>query len=73
MYPSCAGCSLPARARDDFRTSVRVDDATWARGRGRVLTQALSALPYYQHTNPAFPDSARHVILEVLADHERGA
>jgi hypothetical protein len=31
------------------------------------------ALPYYQHTNPAFADNARHVIREVLADHERGA
>ena len=61
------------QVRDAFRAIVRVDDATWARGRGRAVTKALIALPYYQHTNPAFADNARHMIREVLADHERGA
>ncbi len=64
---------LPASVRDAFRAIVRVDDATWARGRGRAVTKALMALPYYQHTNPAFADNARHVIREFLADHEPGA
>ncbi|MFF3437862.1 aminoglycoside phosphotransferase family protein [Streptosporangium sp. NPDC002721] len=61
---------LPAGARDDFRAALRVDDATWARGRGRALSIALIALPYYRDTNPAFAANARHVIREVLADHE---
>jgi aminoglycoside phosphotransferase (APT) family kinase protein len=64
---------LPASVRDAFRAIVRVDDATRAWGRGRAVTKALMALPYYQHTNPTFADNARHVIREVLADHERGA
>ncbi|GAA4182835.1 aminoglycoside phosphotransferase family protein [Streptosporangium oxazolinicum] len=61
---------LPAGVRDDFREALRVDDATWARGRGRALSIALIALPYYRDTNPVFAANARHVIHEVLADHE---
>ncbi|WP_433242675.1 aminoglycoside phosphotransferase family protein [Streptosporangium sp. CA-135522] len=61
---------LPAGVRDDFRTALQVDDATWARGRGRALSIALIALPYYKDTNPVFAANARHVIHEVLADHE---
>jgi aminoglycoside phosphotransferase (APT) family kinase protein len=70
---SWRGNLLPASVRDAFRAIVRVDDATWAWGRGRAVTKALMALPYYQHTNPALADNARHVIREILADHERGA
>ncbi|ADI12135.1 aminoglycoside phosphotransferase [Streptomyces bingchenggensis BCW-1] len=62
---------LPAQARDPFRAAVGADDATWARGRGRALSMALIQLPYYQHTNPGIAANARHVIREVLADHER--
>jgi aminoglycoside phosphotransferase (APT) family kinase protein len=62
---------LPAGVRDEFRAAVRVDEATWARGRGMALLKALQALPYYLHTNPAFAENARHVIGEVLADHRR--
>ncbi|WP_329427102.1 aminoglycoside phosphotransferase family protein [Streptosporangium sp. NBC_01495] len=61
---------LPAGVRDDFRAALRVDDATWARGRGRALSIALIALPYYRDTNPVFAANARHVIHEVLTDHE---
>ncbi|MGJ6965274.1 aminoglycoside phosphotransferase family protein [Streptosporangium sp. G11] len=61
---------LPAEVRDDFRTALRVDDATWARGRGRALSIALIALPYYRDTNPVFAANARHTIREVLTDHE---
>ncbi|MFJ2033292.1 aminoglycoside phosphotransferase family protein [Streptosporangium sp. NPDC087985] len=61
---------LPAGVRNDFRTALQVDDATWARGRGRALSIALIALPYYKDTNPVFAANARHVIHEVLADHE---
>ncbi|MEU8385457.1 phosphotransferase, partial [Streptosporangium sp. NPDC048865] len=64
---------LPAGVRHDFRSALRVDDATWARGRGRALSIALIALPYYRDTNPVFAANARHVIHEVLADHGNAA
>ncbi|MFI1157792.1 aminoglycoside phosphotransferase family protein [Streptomyces sioyaensis] len=57
---------LPADARDVFREALAVDDATWIRGRGRTLSQALIALPYYRRTNPAMAHNARHVIRAVL-------
>lgn len=57
---------LPADARKIFREALAVDDATWIRGRGRTLSQALIALPYYRRTNPAMAHNARHVIRAVL-------
>jgi len=39
-------------SRTAFRAALEVDDATWARGRGWALCQALIALPYYWNTNP---------------------
>lgn len=59
---------LPSDAREVFREALDVDDATWSRGRGRTLSQALIALPYYRKTNPAMADNARHVVREVLAE-----
>ncbi|MEV7975028.1 aminoglycoside phosphotransferase family protein [Streptomyces sp. NPDC086519] len=59
---------LPADAREVFREALGVDDATWIRGRGRTLSQALIALPYYRKTNPAMASNARHVIRAVLAE-----
>ena len=57
---------LPADAREAFRETLDVDDATWTRGRGRTLSQALIALPYYRTTNPAMARNARYVIRTVL-------
>ena len=57
---------LPRDARQVFREALAVDDATWIRGRGRTLSQALIALPYYRRTNPAMAHNARHVIRAVL-------
>lgn len=62
---------LSAPARGQFRTMLRVDAETWARGCGRALSIALVALPYYQTTNPQLAGSARHVISEILADQRR--
>ncbi|MFE7096704.1 aminoglycoside phosphotransferase family protein [Streptomyces erythrochromogenes] len=59
---------LPAGAREVFRETLGVDDATWIRGRGRTLSQAVNALPYYRTTNPTMARNARHVIREVLAE-----
>ena len=58
---------LPANVRDAFRAALDVDDATWLRGRGRVLSQALGYLRDYKDTNPALANYARHAIGEVLA------
>ncbi|RLV04454.1 phosphotransferase [Streptomyces griseocarneus] len=59
---------LPSDAREVFREALGVDDAAWARGRGRTLSQALIALPYYRRTNPAMARNARHVIRAVLGE-----
>ena len=59
---------LPAATREVFRAELRVDDATWDRGRGWALSIALIQLPYYKETNPALAANARHVIREVLAE-----
>ncbi len=59
---------LPADARELFRDALGVDDASWRRGRGRTLSQALIALPDHRMTNPTMADNARHVIRAVLAE-----
>ncbi len=75
--PACdltvAWSLLPADSRNVFRAALRVDNATWARARGWALSVAVIQLPYYQDTNPVLAASARHVIHEVLADHQRTA
>ncbi|MBT2383386.1 aminoglycoside phosphotransferase family protein [Streptomyces sp. ISL-11] len=59
---------LPADGRKVFREALGVDDATWSRGRGRTLSQALIALPDHRRTNPAMAGNARHVIRAVLEE-----
>lgn len=67
--PACdamaAWSILPRDARTVFLTEVRADDATWARGRGWALAQAVIALPYYVRTNPAMASGARHVLAQL--------
>lgn len=58
---------LPANVRNEFRAALDVDDATWLRGRGRVLSQALIVLRHFKDTNPAYANNARHAIGQVLA------
>lgn len=62
---------LPADARETFRAALDVDDASWARGRGWALSIALDELRYYQDSNRVMAAIARHVVQEVLTDHER--
>ncbi|MGW7240996.1 aminoglycoside phosphotransferase family protein [Streptomyces sp. NPDC054804] len=57
---------LPPEGRKAFREALAVDEPTWISGRARTLSQALIALPYYRHTNPAMAHNARHVIRAVL-------
>ncbi|MBV9844661.1 MAG: aminoglycoside phosphotransferase family protein [Kutzneria sp.] len=58
-----------AEARNVFRGSLAVDDATWLRGRAWALSVALIQVPYYQNTNPVLAARARRTIDEVLSDH----
>jgi aminoglycoside phosphotransferase (APT) family kinase protein len=55
-----------SRAR--YRAELQADDASWLRGRGWALYQAVSALPYYWHTNPGMIRQASHALAQVLAD-----
>jgi aminoglycoside phosphotransferase (APT) family kinase protein len=55
-----------SRAR--YRVALDADDASWLRGRGWSLYQAVMALPYYWDTNPGMIRQASHALAEVLAD-----
>ncbi len=58
---------LSAHTRDDFRTAVAVDDATWSRARGWVLSQAVNALSYYTlETNPELVHEGRRWLAEAV-------
>jgi aminoglycoside phosphotransferase (APT) family kinase protein len=55
-------------SRDRFRAELDVDDASWLRGRGWALYQAVLALPYYWNTNPGMVRQASRALAQVLAD-----
>ena len=54
-------------SRERYRAELDVDDASWLRGRGWALSQAVSALPYYWDTNPGMIRQASHALEQVLA------
>ncbi|OIV36626.1 phosphotransferase [Mangrovactinospora gilvigrisea] len=58
---------LPAHVRDAFRAALDVDDATWLRGRGRVLSQALITMRHFRDADPSPAGDARRAVAEVLA------
>ncbi len=55
-------------SRTRFRAELQVDDASWLRGRGWALYQAVSALPYYWDTSPGMIRQASHALAQVLAE-----
>ncbi len=56
-------------ARDAFREALAVDDATWVRARGWVLSQAVAALAYYTpDNNPALYHEAENWLALVLSE-----
>ncbi len=59
---------LPSESRQIFRKELGVDDATWARGRGHALSQALIFIPYYLHTHPVGVEQARRAVHNILAE-----
>jgi aminoglycoside phosphotransferase (APT) family kinase protein len=56
-------------SREVFQSEMGVDDATWERGRGWALTQALLFVPYYLETNPVGVADALRTIDEILKEH----
>ncbi len=60
-------------SRDLFRATLGVDEATWARGRGHALSQALIFIPYYLETNPDGVSNACRTISLILAGHRHGS
>jgi aminoglycoside phosphotransferase (APT) family kinase protein len=74
--PSCdlaiAWTLLRGASRGAFRAALRLDDATWARGRGWTLWKGLITLAEHINTNPVLAGISRRIIDEVLAEHERG-
>jgi aminoglycoside phosphotransferase (APT) family kinase protein len=57
---------LPAGAREAYRRALAVDEATWWRGRGWALVQAVVALPYYVDTNPVMAETARRTLVALM-------
>jgi aminoglycoside phosphotransferase (APT) family kinase protein len=55
-----------SRAR--FRAELDADDASWVRGRGWALCQAVAALEYYWDTNPGMVRQATRALEQVLDD-----
>ncbi|WP_433271138.1 aminoglycoside phosphotransferase family protein [Micromonospora vinacea] len=55
-----------AGSRETYRRALGVDDATWERGRGWALQQAINALPYYVETNLVMAAIARRTLRAVL-------
>ena len=57
------------KAREVFRRELDVDDATWERGRGWAISQAVIGLSYYtEDSNPVLMAEARRGLAEALAD-----
>ena len=69
--PACdlmiAWSLFSGESRKVFREALNFDDATWARGRGQALSQAVIFIPYYLNTNPIGVGYARKMIKEILA------
>jgi aminoglycoside phosphotransferase (APT) family kinase protein len=57
-------------SRNTFQKALKVDDATWARGRGHALSQAVIFVPYYLETNPIGVRNAMDQIENVFADYQ---
>jgi len=70
--PACdlqpAWNSFSAPSRRLFREAMAVDEATWLRGRGWTIYQAVTGLAYYWDTNPRMIRQVSHALNEVLAD-----
>jgi aminoglycoside phosphotransferase (APT) family kinase protein len=72
--PSCdlaiAWTLFGGKSREAFRAAFRVDDATWARGRGWALWKALITLAEHVDTNTLVAKRVRRQIDGIIADHK---
>ena len=57
-----------AAFREALRDGIRLDEATWARGRGHALYHVAIYIPYYRHANPAGVAAARRQLAAVLGE-----
>ena len=58
---------LSPETRDIFRSALSVDESTWTRARGWVVSQALGAVAYYTpETNPSLVAEARRWLADAL-------
>ncbi|HEX2183462.1 MAG TPA: aminoglycoside phosphotransferase family protein [Rubrobacteraceae bacterium] len=75
--PSCdlaiAWTFFEGEGRDAFRAALRLDDATWRRGRGWALWKALITLAGHPDTDSPLAATVRSQIDDMIADHERDA
>ena len=55
-------------SRERYRAELHADEASWLRGRGWALCQAVVALPYYWDTNPGMIRQASQALAQVLGD-----
>lgn len=60
---------FPPHARQAYREALGVDDATWQRGKGWVLT-GIFGIPYYRDTNPTLVADKMRAIEAVIADSD---
>ena len=67
MSPARPSTSTERWPSGTARDALRVDDATWRRGRGWVIEQAASFIAYYRDTIPDGVALARARLDAVLA------
>jgi aminoglycoside phosphotransferase (APT) family kinase protein len=71
--PACEAMlawAMPPDARAVYRAELGIDDATWARGRGWALQQAVHFIPYYAETIPDAVAAAKHRLDALLNDDD---
>ncbi|MHB8467758.1 MAG: phosphotransferase, partial [Acidimicrobiales bacterium] len=71
--PACEAMlawAMPPDARAVYRTALTIVDATWARGRGWALQQAVLFIPYYAETIPDGVTAARRRLDALLNEHD---
>jgi len=57
-----------AAFREALRDSIRLDEATWARGRGHAIHHAAIYIPYYRDANPAGVAAVRRQLEAALGE-----
>ncbi|KDN81123.1 aminoglycoside phosphotransferase [Kitasatospora cheerisanensis KCTC 2395] len=60
---------VPAAARHAYRAALGLDEQVWQRACGWAVAVAISGVPYYWHSDPAFVAECLTRLRAVLADH----